>query len=175
MNALLSELPCSGGQIEGWSDNLVRSFLVLWLLNMWVYVPLHILPFCALVGPWFFPFWRQVVGTPVLHRCLRQSGCPPVLEHYLIFFWLTPTDWLWIRQPPYPLVSAVKGQPWLRVKFFFKAFGSNYNSLSLIKLVPPHHSVMFFLATPQFEELLVFVSPQRDTPFCLIAAGQTDH
>lgn len=59
--------------------------------------------------------------------------------------------------------------------FFFKAFESNYNSLSLIKLVPPHHSVMFFLATPQLEELLVFVSPQRDTPFCLIAAGQTDH
>lgn len=59
--------------------------------------------------------------------------------------------------------------------FFFKAFESNYNSLSLIKLVPPHHSVMFFLATPQLEELLVFVSPQRDAPFCLIAAGQTDH
>lgn len=114
-------------------------------------------------------WWK---GTLVLHRCLRQTCCPPIFEHYLILSWLTPTDWLWIRQPPYPLVSAVKGQPWLRV--FFKAFQNNYNSLSLIKLVPPQHSVMFFLATPQFEELLV-VFPQRDIPFCLIVAGQTDH
>lgn len=118
------------------------------------------LAFCALVGHGFSPLWRLVMGTPVLHRCLRQTSCPPVFEHYLILFWLTPTDWLWIRQPPYPLVSAVKGQPWLRV--FFKAFQSNYNSLSLIKLVPPQHSVMFFLATPQLEELLV-VFPEGQT------------
>lgn len=142
-------------------------------LNKWIYVPLLILPFCALVGRSCPPLWRLVMGTPALHRCLRQTCCPPVFEHYLILFWLTPTDWLWIRQPPYPLVSAVKGQPWLRV--FFKAFQSNYNSLSLIKLVPPQHSVMFFLATPRLEELLVFVFPQRDIPFCLIVAGRRDH
>ena len=45
--------------------------------------------------------------------------------------------------------------------FFFKDFESNYNSLSLIKLVPPHHSVMFFLAASQLEELLVFVSSPK--------------
>lgn len=122
----------------------------------------------------FFPLWRLVGSTLVLHRCRRQPCCP-LFEHYLILFWFTPTDWLWIRQLPYPLVSAVKGQPWLRVIFTFRAFESNYNSLSLIKLVPPHRSVMFFLATPQLEELLVFVSSQRDAPFCPIAAGQTDH
>lgn len=151
--------------IEGCSDDQLRSFLVLLLLNMSVYVPLRILPFCALGGHGFLPLWRRrlVVGTPALHRCRRQSCCPPVFEHYLILCWLTPTDWLWIRQPPYPLVSAVKGQPWLRVIFFLKAFESNYNSLSLIKLVPPHHSVMFFLATSQLEELLVFVSPRKGT------------
>lgn len=55
-----------------------------------------------------------------------------------------------------------------------KAFESNYNSLSLIKLVPPHHSVTCFLATPQLEELLAFVSPQRDAVFCPIAAGQSE-
>lgn len=126
--------------------------------------------FLCFSWPWFFSPWRLVMGMLVLHRCLRQTRCPPIFEHYLILFWLTPTDWLWIRQPPYPLVSAVKGQPWLRV--FFKAFQNNYNSLSLIKLVPPQHSVMFFLATPWFEEFLV-VLPQRNIPFCLIMAGQS--
>lgn len=75
------------------------------------------LAFCALVGHSFSPLWRLAMGMLVLHRCLRQTHCPPIFEHYLILFWLTPTDWLWIRQPPYPLVSAVKGQPWLRVFF----------------------------------------------------------
>lgn len=109
--------------------------------------------FLCFSWPWFFSPLKAGEGHTGASQMPQQTCCPTIFEHYLILFWLTPTDWLWIRQPPYPLVSAVKGQPWLRV--FFKAFQSNYNSLSLIKLVPPQHSVMFFLATPHFEELLV--------------------
>lgn len=147
MNALLSKLPCSGGMDKRLIWRPIKVLSGPMALKHASICTLAHFAFLCFSQPCFFPLWRLVVGTPVLHRCRRQSCCPLVFEHYLILLWLTPTDWLWIRQPPYPLISAVK-RPTMTQRNFFKAFESNYNSLSLIKLVLPCHSVMFFLATP---------------------------
>lgn len=55
VNALFPKCPGCGGWIGGYSGGLLRSFLVPWLFNLWLYVPLHILPFCALVNCVFPP------------------------------------------------------------------------------------------------------------------------
>lgn len=121
--------------------------------------------------PWFFSPLKAGDG----HASASQM---PQTDLFSSHLWALPhpllvnSHWLArIRQPPYiPWYLLLKAS---HDSVFFKAFQSNYNSFLLIKLVPPQHSVTFFLATLLFEELLV-VFPQRDIPFCLIVAGQTD-